>query len=160
MACTRESGTCATCQSYCRHKPGWFLPGEAEKAAALLRLTLQELFDKHLAVDWWWNLEGPDTFILSPAITTSPAGQEFPTEPRGTCVFFQEGRCQIHAAKPFECRDALCTSKESDAHSQAAQAWDKPEHQAQIRELLGREPQAEEYGIDDAIDAVSRILGI
>ena len=151
-ACTPESGTCQTCQSYCRRKPGWFLPGEAEKAAELLGLSLPEFFRRHLAIDWWTG--DPPIFVLSPAIRGEAAGEEFPGDPLGTCVFFQEGRCQIHTAKPAECRDAWCGGGKTGIHHDIAVAWDTPENQAQIRELLGREPEAADWD-GDGLDVLS-----
>ena len=50
---SETSCTCEVCQSACATKPGHFMPGEAEEAAALVGLTLKEFFDLHLAVDWW-----------------------------------------------------------------------------------------------------------
>lgn len=71
--CTRESGTCERCRRSCGHKPGWFLPGEAEKAAEFTGMTLPEFFRAYLAVDWW---EGePDIFLLSPAIAGAEPGR-------------------------------------------------------------------------------------
>lgn len=140
--CTKESGTCHQCQSACAHKPGWFLPGEAEKAAELVGMTFQEFFDAHLAVDWY--VDDTDTFLLSPAIAGEEAGTEFPGNPHGRCVFYQEGRCTIHAAKPFECREYVHTETDSGTrHEDVAKAWE--DHQDQIEELLGREPESEEY---------------
>lgn len=140
--CTQESGTCTTCRAGCTRKPGWFLPGEAEKAAVHLGMTLQEFFDAYLAVDWW---EGePDIFLLSPSIVGEDTGTEFPGNPGGACVFYKEGRCQIHEVKPFECRDFWCGSPGlSTVHHDTAHAW--AAHQGQIRGLLGREPKSAAY---------------
>jgi Fe-S-cluster containining protein len=141
--CTRESGTCERCRYGCTHKPGWFLPGEAEKAAEFMGMTLPEFFAAHLAVDWWES--EPDIFLLSPALRGEEAGTEFPAEPRGTCAFYEEGRCRIHPVKPRECRDALCTDTgPSSVHEDTAMAW--KDHQGQVAELLGREPEAAPYG--------------
>ncbi len=157
--CTRESGTCRVCQSYCERKPGWFLPGEAEKAAELMGLSLARFFQEYLAVDWWEGEDDSNIFLLSPAITSNPAGEEFPGNPRGTCVFFQRDRCQIHAAKPTECRDALCTDVRNDSiHRQMAEAWDNETAQEQVRGLLGREPEAEAYEPGSALDIIFDLL--
>ena len=144
MTCTRESGTCSYCRDGCDHKPGWFLPGEAEKAAELMGMSLADFFRQYLAVDWWTG--DPNIFLLSPAIVGEESGSEFPGNPRGTCVFYKDERCQIHAAKPFECRDRWCGSRAAPravTHEDVAMAWTG--HQDVIAELLGREPEAEEY---------------
>jgi Fe-S-cluster containining protein len=159
-SCGPESGTCAACSDACSHKPGWFLPGEAERAAAHLGLTLQELFDRHLLVDYWSGTKATDyedVFVLSPAIVGATPGREFPRDPLGTCVFFQAGRCAIHEVKPFECRDYWCgdgvTAEENKTRrEQVALAW--RDHQGQLDELLGREPESQgEWSIFDMLGA-------
>lgn len=141
--CSPDSGTCGRCVAGCGHKPGWFLPGEAEKTAAFMGMTLPEFFSAFLAVDWWEAVPEaglPEVFVLSPAVTQGVPGQEFPADPRGTCVFFQEGRCRIHPVKPHECRETWCGDPFAGpmAHHEAMTAW--AGHQGQIRELLGRSP--------------------
>ena len=138
--CSRESGTCGYCQSGCTHKPGWFLPGEAEAAAEFMGMTLHDFFRAYLAVDWWED--EPDIFLLSPAIQGEAA---FPGDPCGTCVFYEDGRCRIHPVKPHECRARWCGDRStSSVHHDTAMAW--AGHQGQIAELLGREPEAEAWG--------------
>lgn len=148
MSGTKESCTCAYCRDGCSVKPGWFAPGEADKAAAHMGLPLGEFFAKYLAVDWWEaDSEIPQTtFVLSPAIVGEDTGTEFPGDPRGRCVFYQDERCQIHPVKPVECRERWCGDKTPGrpVHREVAEAW--AGHQDVIRELLGRDPEAEAYG--------------
>jgi Fe-S-cluster containining protein len=151
VTCTKQSGTCAQCQDRCTQKPGWFLPGEAEAAARLLGMTMDDFFRAYLAVDWWESAEWlnyQEVFLLSPAIRGKRPGTEMPGDPRGSCVFYENGRCRIHAAKPHECREALCTDPHDDGagHRDTAEAW--THHQDQIRALLGREPEAEPFDGD------------
>lgn len=145
MTCTEESGTCARCQSACKHKPGWFLPGEAEKAAEYLNLTLEEFFHDYLAVDWW--VDYPNVYVLSPAVVGADTGTEFSGDPHGTCIFYVDKRCQIHAVKPYECRKMWCGQPDGieSEHGKVADVWRDDEHQQQVRDLLGREPVATEY---------------
>jgi hypothetical protein len=136
-ACTKNSGTCATCQGYCEHKPGWFLPGEAERAAELLGMSLPDFSGQYLTADRWHA----GILVLSPAIAGQESGTESPGSPRGTCIFYREGRCSIHTAKPFECHEVVCTSPgDRSAHEAAGQAWNTPGNQAQIARLLGCDP--------------------
>ena len=140
---TKDSCECSDCRSACSHKPGWFKPGEAERVAQYLGVLLEDLFRDKLAVDWW--VGSPSIFLLSPALIGEPSGTEFPGDPRGKCVFYQDGRCSIHAVKPFECHEVVaCDDDQTNYHKVAAMAWDKPEHQAQIATLLGREPVEED----------------
>lgn len=158
--CTKESGTCSYCREGCTIKPGWFLPGEAEAAASLMGLTLPEFFARFLAVDWWvadYRI-GRDTFVLSPAVRGNDAGTEFPGDPRGTCVFYRDERCQIHEAKPHECRERWCGERTpGTTHEDVARAWS--EYQGQIAELLGREPMAEAFGDDGILGMFGSVFG-
>lgn len=134
--CTRDSGTCRYCQDGCTLKPGWFLPGEAEKAAEFVSMTLLEFFRAYLAVDWWEGGDEPDIFLLSPGIESGAPGTEFPGDPRGTCVFYENERCRIHPVKPHECRERWCGDQgPSGIHEDTAMAWKA--HQGQVAELLG-----------------------
>jgi Fe-S-cluster containining protein len=146
VTCAKDSGTCGYCRDACTRKPGWFLPGEAERAAEFLGVPLEEFFRQYLAVDWWeadHRIE-TTTFVLSPAIEGDEAGEEFPGDPRGTCVFYQDQQCQIHPVKPYECREHWCGDRASNTtHLDAAAAWTG--HQDQVAALLGREPEAAEF---------------
>lgn len=156
VACTAESGTCAKCQSACTYKPGWFLPGEAEKVAEYLGMSMETLFAEWLGVDWWEGSDLP-TFVLSPAMTTHPSGTEFPGDPRGACVFYKDGRCSIHPVKPFECRTYWCGMKDGHTyHRETAQAWGS--NQAQIEQLLGRVPVSKPFEGGDL--TLGMLLGV
>ena len=133
---TKDSCFCDNCQAACRHKPGWFLPGEVERVAEYLEISLPELFQTKIAVDWW--VEEHDIFVLLPALDNEEAGEEFPADPRGICIFFKDGLCEIHPVKPFECREMIHDQLNQGRHKQVADAWRS--HQNQIIELLGREP--------------------
>jgi len=50
---TVESCTCQDCIIACYHKPGWFAPNEIEKVADFMGISLQQLFDEYLGVDWY-----------------------------------------------------------------------------------------------------------
>ena len=140
--------SCSECQNACKHMPGRFLPAEAEKAAEHLGLTLKEFFDKSLGVNWWEadSEIKEDTFFLAPAITTMNPGSEYPGNPGGQCVFFKGGKCSIHAVKPFECREYQHDDPNpmiQERSKEIAKAW--VDHQQQIKDLLGRDPETEEY---------------
>jgi Fe-S-cluster containining protein len=142
---TLESCTCDRCVAACRRKPGWFLPGEAEKAAALLGVSLEELFKTRLQVDFW--LADPNVYLLSPAVVHGNPGGLFGYHSRGQCVFLTpDQRCEIHAAKPFECRIMLHGNPGNLGlkwrRANVVDPW--ATHQKQIEELLGYEPWADE----------------
>lgn len=130
--------SCPSCQAGCTRKPGWFKPGEAEAAAPLKGLSLQDFFNQYLAVDYWTGY--PNIYLLSPAVVGNGTGNVFPSDPGGRCVFYENGLCSIHAAKPFECRVMHHDNTYGgDAHQDVAYAW-RGEPQKQIVQLLGYQP--------------------
>ena len=141
---------CYSCKEACRHKPGWFLPKEAELVAEYLEIELVDLFKTKLAVDYWTG-DNP-IFLLSPTTINNSPGIEFPYDPTGQCIFFKKGLCEIHPVKPCECRDGMCTNSSHESrsrHKKVAYAWE--DHQDQIKKLLGRNPEIEEPGIFDIL---------
>ena len=139
---------CNECKRACEHNPGWFMPGEVEIAAQHLGLPLQEFFEKNLGVNWWEagdEIEN-NIFVLAPALVGEEPGYEYPGDPRGTCVFYKDGKCSIHAVKPFECAQFLHGQEFEmvhERHKAVAMAWQ--DRQEQIKELLGHEPEASEF---------------
>lgn len=124
------------------------MPGEIEKVAEYLGISLQDLFDTKLGVDWWeWD---DDIFVIAPATKNANAGEEYPAAPAGECVFFANGRCNIYPVRPFECRQYYHSDNSKVLylrHKQVAESW--KDHKDQIIELLGHEPEAEDrdYGL-------------
>lgn len=133
--------SCSGCVSACEHVPGWFKPGEAEKVAAFLGMSLERLFREHLSVEYW--IGGNEVFALRPNTDHGVAGQLAPYKPMGRCVFLKDGKCGIHAVKPFECREFLHGDPDeivNARHEQVADSWRTEEAQAQIRTLYGSQP--------------------
>lgn len=134
--------SCEKCIECCERRPGWFKPGEAEKAATLLNLSLQDFFDQYLAIDYWLGVDG-NTLVLIPR----QKGRErkrlsFSDAFHGaTCIFLEQGLCKIHEAKPYECRETMGCEEEPrlDWHKAAALGWDTPEAQQQIEDLDSKE---------------------
>ncbi len=106
----------------CRSNPGWFSPGEAERAAALLGLELAELVNGYLVVDHADTTVGRIE-VYAPA-KLGPDGR--PVEPpgqrtselyrlsSGVCVFYDGSGCTIYEARPSECRGYVCTNLPED----------------------------------------------
>lgn len=139
---------CEKCKSGCSHRPGWFLPGEVAKAAALLGMTEQNFFDTYIGVDWWEA--GTPTFVLAPVTTACAPGSEYSTDPRGRCIFFKDGECSIHAAKPNECSFSDHTKTDDECmenRKQIMEAW--KDNQGEVERLLGRTPVKPQAGIFD-----------
>ena len=143
---TKESCQCDKCQRACTRRAGWFLPGQAEKAAALMGLTLKEFFDQWLQIDWWIEDEG-FTFILIPGLKGQATGEKTGSNPTGECVFYQDGGCAIHPAKPQECAESIHRETNDDVdkrHEAVAADWREPQYQQQIEELLGHPVEGKE----------------
>lgn len=154
MKGTKESCTCEECQRACRNKPGWMSPERFIQIVEYLRMTKEEAFEKYFAVDWWESFyEEKDSindrrgYLIVPAIHGSE-GSYYPFNPNGECVFFRNGRCDIHPVKPEECAHMIHGFKESE-HKMARERrrgyvalWQTAEWQGLLKELLGEEPQA------------------
>lgn len=141
----RSECKCEECKGACSYNPGWFMPGEAEKAAEYLGISLQEFFNQYLGINWW--VADNDIFVLAPAIIDMTPGKEYPGDPRGECIFFKKDLCAIHVVKPFECAECIHTESEgvsNQRHHEVAEAW--KDHQKQIEELLGRKPESADFG--------------
>src|SRR5574343_1485060 len=90
----QKSCECRVCRGACTRKPGWFMPGEAEKAARLMKMPLKKFFETYLGVDWWNGKQyGEEIFLLSPALVDGERGDLFPQNPQGRCVFYVDERC-------------------------------------------------------------------
>ena len=140
--------SCRDCCSACYHKPGWFLPEEIKPAADFLGITEEAFFHRYLSVDYF--VEGEPLYVLSPATENSQPGEMFPFNPEGSCIFLKNGKCGIHAVKPFECklydhRKKIMTKEEGDksteGHLAVAEAWIP--YKDRIAKLLGREPSVD-----------------
>lgn len=154
---------CDKCRQACTIKPGWFKPGEVEQTAAHLGMTVEELFRTKLMVDWWGQGVEMDhnIYVLSPAMVGETPGDMAPFAPHGTCVFYKNGLCEIHAVKPYECRVSDHTTPTTkSAHLKTAQTWDTPEHTAQITKLLGHEAEAPQAGFADIFAMLDAHLGL
>jgi hypothetical protein len=141
----QKSCTCKTCRLACGHKAGWFKPSEINKLAKAMGLTNKQLFDKYLAVDWWeggMDSDLDNIFVIAPAFKNGSSGIEYPGDPRGECVFFVKGKCQIHnQGKPYECAMYYHDlDNPGNIHMSIAKSWIK--HQTMVKKLLGRDPKA------------------
>lgn len=134
--------SCERCQSACRRTRGWFRPGEAEKVAAYLGITLPVLFKGFLGVNWWAAKQ--DVYVLAPATLSMEPGGMYPASPLGQCVFFKDGHCSIHKVKPFHCSHGNPCAFDEAYHKQATDRtvalWRK--QQGQITKLLGEPPRS------------------
>ena len=146
--------SCERCQGACQHKPGWFRPEQIAPLAAALGLTEQQLFDHYLQVDWWVVDDGNEIFVLSPGVVRGDLGGMFDRDPRGTCVWFKDGKCAIHElGKPYECASWRHDTPEGCGqvvHHETARSW--ADHADKVRQLLGRDPESRgSWGLMDML---------
>lgn len=106
----------------CRNNPGWFSPGEAERAAELLGLDLATLVNRFLVVDHV-DLSVGRVEVYAPAklgrdgLPVEPPGGKTSDLYRfssGSCVFFDGAGCAIYEARPRECRGYCCVNLPED----------------------------------------------
>lgn len=138
---------CDDCSDGCHESPGWFAPGQAERVAEHLGVTLEELFRDKLVVEYWAggiDDHATDIHVLAPANYASTSGEkaEF-SKMRARCVFLDnEGLCSIHPVKPKE-----CALSHHNMDQDAYLAWRKDNvrawigRQDQIDQLLGEHPE-------------------
>ena len=72
-----------------------------------MNVTVAQLFQDYLTIDA--VLVGNKTntagiYVLAPALVGSKAGSISEPTKKGTCVWFEAGRCKIHDVKPLECQ--------------------------------------------------------
>ena len=99
---------CDDCKDACLNSPGWFLPEELDRLADYLNLTLEALFQKHLAVS---TAEMPDGSKRHGVMPHKLRDHKKPGQlwtlgevaAPGRCVFFDHGKCTIYPVRPFEC---------------------------------------------------------
>jgi len=141
---------CNKCREACEVNPGWFTPDQIATVAEHMSMTEKELFDKFLAVNWWetdreWGNDH-DIFVIAPALSGESPGDMYPSDPRGKCVFYQDGLCGIHPVKPFECEQFIHGEPFDTVHKRhygVAVQWE--DHKEYIELLLGKEPFAKEF---------------
>ena len=148
------SCSCELCRDACRHKPGWFKPHEIALLAEFFKMETPELFKTYLGVDWWNSVDdNGDIFLLAPALDCMDPGDTYPRDPRGRCIFFDNNeKCGIYSARPYECRvlhHDNFAEKSLETHKKVAKTW--LPFQDMVRELLGREPEALQFGLFDML---------
>lgn len=108
---------CAACQRACTVSPGWFRPREITRLVAHLGLSLEQTFQRHLAIGTVRLPDGRDHHGVMPhkLLDRKPPGSTWTLQEmahHGRCIFFDHGRCTIHAVRPFECARATHGSME------------------------------------------------
>lgn len=115
----KKSGpcNCDKCAALCHGKPGWFMPGQATKAAAEIGVTLASFFKSFLTRDFFVadydaDNEGDHSsrvYLLSPAWAENngrTAGYN-DVNRRGACALLGSSGCRLSFEnRPLECQTA------------------------------------------------------
>lgn len=142
--------TCEICRNACKYRAGWFLPSEILKLSRYFNDSLKNIFNKYLAVDWWLSeiLLKNTVFLLAPVLKETNPGEEYPADPRGECIFYNEkGLCDIHKVKPYECKMMFHGKDTSINHLRIAQTWNNNKNQNLIIHLLERKPEVKFFSL-------------
>jgi Fe-S-cluster containining protein len=153
---TESLRICRRCGRCCRKHPGWFAPGEPEKAAMLLGLPMADFVKKYLIIDYietnWGKIEvfvpvkvDKDGVPVEP--TNSKASRVYPMK-KGTCIFYDEAEkgCRIYFARPIECRRYHCENspEENMSKLQIAEMWYRSWEEAQKKAKAREKEEAKE----------------
>lgn len=123
---------CDKCVRACKSQPGWFAPGEAEKAAKFYEIPF-DVFKEMLIIDYWIK-DNSDydnkTYVYAPRkigieenSLCASWGYTFKEAP---CIFLEKGKCLIHKAKPFECRHSMpCDDNYPTVREDVVKIWQK-----------------------------------
>ena len=146
--------SCSACKRLCRPghtNPGWFAPGQVEKAAEYLKMTVEDFFKKYLIVEYWQCFP-QDIDVIAPRrvhqIGQFRAGS-FDNAPDGTCKLHDSSTgCMLPAQiRPIECAASICC-EEGDKYwwkrerynirKNIAFAWRNPKASALITNLRNK----------------------
>ena len=107
----------------CRAHPGWFAPGEPERAADHLGMTPDAFVRRYLVIDSV-DIDGTRVEAFAPVKLGRDGKPLWDTGTRvdrlyrilkSPCVFYgNESGCAIYPARPIECRHYDCTKPENN----------------------------------------------
>jgi Fe-S-cluster containining protein len=117
----------------CKSSPGWFAPGEVERAAAFLDLEPDALVRRYLVIDSI-EVDGrrAEAFVPvklgrdgEPMLPPASRADRLYRTLRGPCVFYDGTGCRIYGARPYECQRYVCTNQEHEnpSHEQIGRMW-------------------------------------
>ncbi len=110
----RTTCACVGCVACCKSQPGHLIPGDAERIASHLKLTLDEVKTR------LWASPGAMVKRLSDNVTYA-IRTITPRLVKGRCVFLDANdRCGIHPVAPFGCAYFDVHQSRNVAHSRIA----------------------------------------
>jgi Fe-S-cluster containining protein len=135
-ALEREPG-CVRSGRCCRSSPGWFGPGQIEKAAEFLEMEADIFARTYLVIDHT-EVDGVRVEVFAPLklgrdgaplVRPLSRADRLYQLARAPCIFFDGAGCRIHGAHPVECAAYVCTNAPEDnlSHERIARAWQRGE---------------------------------
>jgi Fe-S-cluster containining protein len=121
----------------CENNPGWFAPGEMEKAAEHMGMDPGDFFNKYIVLNAVKLPNEPGQPVVEAFVPTKVDEKGEPLEGagrrssrvyqymKGPCVFYKNQRCAIHPARPLECRKYFCEQddKLNITHEEIGKLW-------------------------------------
>ncbi|MBN2533599.1 MAG: hypothetical protein JXB88_11935 [Spirochaetales bacterium] len=118
----------------CRSFPGWFGPGEVEKAASHLGMTADAFVRRYIIIDGMTVEEYGRVDVFSPVRLNKHGEPALPPLSRvdffyryfkGPCIFFKDNGCMLYPFHPIECRYYFCDQppEKNLSHKEIALMW-------------------------------------
>lgn len=123
--------------------PGTFAFGELERLEQATQDSAQSIFNRTLVAVRVDEGGRVPVYVLAPATMGEIPGTAVRRRVMTACVFYHQGRCDIHSFKPQECRAAHHSMTRSEAEQEfhgAVETWRNDIAQAQVERLLSQSP--------------------
>ena len=92
----KNNCTCEECTSYCERTPGWFRPKEIPLLAEFLKMSIQEIYEQYLIVDFWAG-NSSNIYVLTPVKDFERLKKSTDSIQRETAKLFFETRSLLDA---------------------------------------------------------------
>jgi hypothetical protein len=139
----RVECNCEQCARLCLGNPGWFLPGEAEKAAEVLGMPFETFLQELCIIEYWTG--SPDIYVLAPRrakqqhFAVAQWADAFTTG--SPCRVLGSEGCRLSVDhRPMECAATSGCSKTGGKTGGAptretiARLWNTPDLQEQLEQ--------------------------
>ena len=156
--------SCKECVAGCYHRPGTFSPDQILPVADYLNISVKQLFDKYLCIDWFQREDDDrDIFALVPVKVGATPGEYNTFNPIGTCIFLKDDKCIIHPVKPIECahahHDLVDDAVRKSRDETIVCKWDTDEARDLIRGLYGDDLGVPDTNLFEALNFMTDLCG-
>jgi len=116
---------CKQCGKCCQH-PCALEPNDLEKISDYLNITIEELIDKYLILDYWMTTEESLYYFTPKRVGdngTKIASFSWAFSDK-SCMFLENNLCKIHDVKPRGGREWICGMEEEPySKHEAGMLW-------------------------------------